>query len=528
MEFVRGVFGIFFLFSVAIFVHEFGHFSFAKLFGVGVETFSLGFGRKLWKRRWGDTEYCISAIPFGGYVKLRGVLSEEVETMLDGEQPDKDGKSSTSMTDSVLEEMHALRSRPYWQKVLIFSAGCINNILTAVVVFFLMAVIGFYAAAPLPPDIEKIDPAVAGEVELHAGDVIRMVSEKPVSSYYQFLQEFAHYAHSYKARAVPVTVTRNQTTQSLLVKAWLIPNFSPDEDRLVAVDGTRVRSVTAAARIASRALGERDHIPVKIARGEETRELEVHPIAAAGFNWPALAIEPRSAPFIGMVLPNLPAEKAGLQTGDTIVAIDGHPMATRLQATEYIRQALGRDIEVTVERPRRDGAKERVTVHVPVRPDPEKPNRGQIGIVFSQPMTDWVQLAPHKALGYAVVRAWDVTAGYFVALADILQSNFQTVRENVGGPVAISRVSYDAAKKGWKWFFEFFAMFNIILAVTNLLPLPVLDGGHVLFATIEAIARRPLPAWLLARIYQVFIFLIIALAVAVTFNDIIMNSWVLL
>ncbi|MGB9692449.1 MAG: site-2 protease family protein [Candidatus Sumerlaeaceae bacterium] len=525
MEFLRGILGIIVLFSVAIFVHEFGHFFFAKLFGVGVETFSIGFGRKLWRRRWGETEYCLSAIPFGGYVKLRGVLSPDVEAMLGEKGDDSAGKPAASLSNSVLEEMQALRRKPYWQKLLIFSAGCINNLLTAVVVFFLMALIGYKAPSPIPAHIEKIDPAVADSVELRANDRVVAVSDKSIKSYVDFLNEFSRYAGAYKAKAVPVTLERDATTQSLLVRAWLIPNFSPDEDRLVAVDGRRVRSVTDAANIAERALGVRQAIPVKIARGEEVRELDVHPIAAAGYHWPALACEPRSAPFIGMVLPNLPADKAGLQPGDMIVAIDDQPIATRLQATEYIRKSLNKEIKVTVERPTKEHRKERITVAVPVRPDPEKPTRGQIGIVFSQPLTEKFQLPPHKALVHAFTRTWVIATGYVYTIGDILRSNFQTVRENVGGPVAISRFGYDAAKRGWKWFFDFFAMFNIILAVTNLLPLPVFDGGHILFATIEAIIRRPLPAWFLARIYQTFIILLIALAVAVTFNDIVMNSW---
>lgn len=530
MEFLRGIFGIVFLFSVAIFVHEFGHFFFAKLFGVGVETFSIGFGRKLWRRRWGETEYCVSLIPFGGYVKLRGVMSREVETMLGDESSDQAGherhaRSDGSLSDSVVEEVQALRDKPYWQKLLIFSAGCLNNFLTAAVVFFFMAVIGFYAPEPIEPVIEKIHSAVAREVELRDGDRVAVVSETPIDTYGKFLDEFAKYAGQYRAKAVPVTVVRGHTTTSLLVRAWLIPGYSPEEDRLVAVDDRPVRRVEAAANIAERALGVRDRISVKIARGDEVREVDVHPIAAAGYLWPALAVEPRSAPYIGMVLPNLPAERAGLQPGDTIVSIDGQPVATRVEATELIRRALGREISVRVERPTPSGAKQVLELRVPVRPDPEKPTRGQIGVVFSQPLTSKFQLAPGQALVYAFDRTLSISVMYLATVGDLLRSNFQTVRENVGGPVAISRFGYDAAKRGWKWFFDFFAMFNIILAVTNLLPLPVFDGGHILFATIEAIIRRPIPAWLLARIYQVFIVLLIALAVAVTFNDIIMNSW---
>lgn len=526
MEVLRGIVGILLLFSVAIFVHEFGHFFFAKLFGVGVETFSIGFGPKVWRRRWKGTEYCLSAIPFGGYVKLSGVFSRELAELLEEEKP-KDRKAE-SLGESVYDEIQALRSRPYWQKILIFSAGCINNLLTAMLVYFLMAWIGFMAPEPMPPVIEKIDPSVASLVPLQPMDRVVRVGEDEAKTYAEFLDGFVKYAGEYRARAVPLEVVRDATTIPLMLNAWLIPDFSPDEDQLVEVNGKKVSGPRAAAEIAARTLGKQEKIPVVIARRENRRELEVPVPAAAAYHWPELALEPRSLPYIGMVLPNLPAERAGLQTGDMILAVKGQRVETRVQATEIIRKSIGEEIEIVVERRGKDGSTQQLTFKVPVRPDPEIPQRGQIGIVFSQPFTHHFQLPLDRAAAYALTSTVALAVGYLKTVGTLLQSSFQTVRENVGGPVAISRFTYDAAKRGWKWFFDFFAMFNIILAVTNLFPLPVLDGGHILIATIEAIIRRPIPAHLLLKIYNVFIVLLISLAILITFNDIIMNAWRLL
>jgi regulator of sigma E protease len=114
---------------------------------------------------------------------------------------------------------------------------------------------------------------------------------------------------------------------------------------------------------------------------------------------------------------------------------------------------------------------------------------------------------------------------YVVVVKQIFRSSFQTIRENIGGPIAIAQQSYTAAQQGVVWFFEMFAMFNIVLAFMNLLPIPILDGGHIVFATIETIIRRPLPARFQVVVYNVFFALFMGLVVLVFYNDIVMNAW---
>ncbi len=536
MDVLRGVAAIVFTFSVAIFVHELGHFLFAKLFRVHVETFSLGFGKKLWKRRWGPTEYCISAVPFGGYVKLKGMHSKAIEEYLESDAKDDGAEAGTdaqkpreTMSETVVEEMAALRAKPYWQKVLIFGAGCMNNFLTAVLIYFLMAWIGFHRAERPKPLIDKIDVVDAAKVGLKPGDLVLQVGGKPVDNYDKFLTAFVTQAEKAekagKTATLAVGVERNGTTQTVQVPLWPDPDLVQPGESLLAVEGKPVKSVKEAALLAQMKLGGEDTIEVTVSRDGIAEKHVVPPYAALGYYWPEVAILPRQAPFIAAVIPNLPAEKAGIRSRDTIVSVDGKPVETLSEATDLLRAAVGRTIPIEVRRGDEKRGYEVVKVQTEVRPDPEFPKRGQIGIAWGSPPTGYHKLPAGAALKEAFSRAFFGSVFYLTELRNLFRKSFQTVRENVGGPIAIATMSYKAAQEGVMWFIEMFAMFNIVLAVMNLLPLPVLDGGHILFATIETITRRPLPAPVMIRIYNVFIVIIIGLAILLTFNDVIMNAW---
>jgi regulator of sigma E protease len=525
MEILRGTIAILFTFSFAIFVHEMGHFMFAKWFGVFVETFSIGFGRKILKRKWGETEYAIGMVPFGGYVKLRGMHSKELEQLLKDEDAPEHGKDDAArpketMSESVVEEMAALRNKAYWQKVLLFSAGCINNFLTAVTVYFLMAWVGFHEAEPPKPVIDRLEHVTSEQVALRPGDRVVKVGMQQIETFEDLLDEFEKYARINHARLVPLDVERGGNVEKISVPVWPDPSFPPEGEKIVQVEGKPVKSVKEAAEIAAKQIDRKNEIEVITERGGRQTKHSVSPIAAVGWYWPQVAILPYEIPFVAMPLPNLPAEKAGFRSGDIVVSVNGQQVSSRAKATELIRARLGSETPVEVRR----GDKV-LGLTVQVRPDPERPSRGQIGIYWGAPPTKLHKLAFIPAWEEAFSRAFRLIFAYGRQLKELLSSSFQTIRENVGGPIAIGTLTYKAAQQGALWFFELFAMLNILLAVTNLLPLPVFDGGHILFATIEAIIRRPLPARALVRIYNVFIVLIIGLAVIISFNDVIMNAW---
>lgn len=541
MEKLLGILGVIFMFSVAIFVHELGHFLFAKLFRVEVKTFSIGFGRKIWKRHWRGTDYAVGWIPFGGYVQLTGMHSREMEEILgedgdgkdkaveappDGDPPGPPPGEHHTLSESVADDLNALRAKPYWQKVLIFSAGCINNFLTAVFIFFLMAWIGHHRAAPAPAIIDTVQHVERYNIDLRPGDRVLTVEGRPVSEFDQMLQTFVRVAAGQPQ--VTMGILRNGDAPTTVVLPSLLdPGLNPKDGRIVRVGDTPVRRPSAIVTEGVRLLGRQDRVEVELEEADGTTSTRTAaPVEVLGAMWLVFAADPYAPPYVAMPSPNLPAEKAGIRMHDTVIAVDGKPVRTVGQATDTIRAAVGRTIPIVVKRGSEEAGFREIEFQVEVRPDPENPERGQIGVFWGAPPTDLHRLAFVPALTEAFQKASRMVVRYLQAVRNLLfESSFQTVRESVGGPVAIAQQSYTAAARGGVWFFELFALFNIILAVTNLLPLPVLDGGHILFATIESVIRRPLPARWMLRIYNVFIFLLIGLALLVTFNDFLMNAW---
>ncbi|MCX7719288.1 MAG: site-2 protease family protein [Candidatus Sumerlaeaceae bacterium] len=545
LEILRATVAIVFTFAVAIFVHELGHFLFAKLFGVYVETFSIGFGRPLWKRKWGETTYQIALLPFGGYVKMAGMHSRELEKILEEDEKPKEGAEGDSgeatggagatahekqtLSESVVEEMDALRSKPYPARILVFAAGCINNLLTAVVVYFFLLWLGHPVAAAVRPLVERVEPSVASQVDLRPGDLVLAVEGKPVDSRGAFLEALLAETVRKGSDSVQVSLLRDATTVTVALPAQLDPETPAKGEAIKKVAGREVRHAQDAADKLEVWIGETTAVEVTLEKQGQQRTVAVDPLVASGRYWPLLALDFFMPPHVGTVLPNLPAERAGIRHGDVFVSVDGKPVKTVSEATAVIRASAGRTVPVELLRPIKGGEPTTVTVAVQIRRDPDTPGaRGQMGIVWSMPLTDRQQYPFFEAWSRAVGRTITASVRYLDALGDLFTRSFQTVRENVGGPILIGVMVKNAADKGLVWFFELFAFFNIILAITNLLPLPVLDGGHIMFTTIEAIIRRPLPARFMVGVYNVFVFLLIGLALLITFNDVIMNAWRLL
>ena len=547
IEILRGGLAVVFLLSFAIFIHELGHFFFAKLFGVRVDTFSIGFGKKIFKFTRGETEYCISAIPLGGYVKMVGMHSEELDQILTGEKPataaeeadaelaaaELDAPAPLSLGHSVIEEVNALRSKPYWQKFLVFSAGCINNFLTAIAVFFLMNWIGFFWEAPTSAVIDSVDHVIAAKAGVQPGDRIVSINGKSVDDFEDVLSRYVKVSEK-QTTASFVTAevigdSAEATTRTVQIPLQPPTEVTLPEGRIVKVNGTDVKSDDAAARLAKNLLSLEKTEPIAIVvhtPGGEDVTTTAPPIVAAGKSWPLLAWSPRQPPYVLQPIPNLPAEKAGIRTGDEIVSVAGVPVKSASAATHEIRRHIGETIPLTIFRSPKSAAATTLTLNIEVRPHPDNPKLGQIGIAFGAgPHTHFVKEPPGRAIRLAWNQATGILTMYIRVLPEILKSSFQSIRENVAGPIAIGTQAYKAANEGWPYFFWLFATFNIILAFTNLLPLPILDGGHILFSTIEAIIRRPLPAKFMLVIYNTFTFLIIGLALVITFNDVVMNWW---
>lgn len=423
-----------FVLGVLIFVHELGHFLAARRLGVRVLTFSLGFGPKLLNVRRGDTDYCISAIPLGGYVKMAGENPDDVRSGRDDE----------------------FLSRTKWQRFQILIAGPAMNILLAVVV--MAAVLAQGAEVPAyqdePPVVGAVTPgSPADEVGIQPGDRILTVAGRAVDT-------------------------------------W--------ENLFIAI-GTRP---------------DRD-VPLTLARDGQTLELTVRTIAQGRFDVGNIGVLPDSNPIVQSVIAGDPAERAGLQAGDVVLAIDGERMATRTQLIEVISGSAGRELELTV---LREGREVRLTG------TPEQQgDRGMMGFFITEP-TKMIQPGPLEAIVMSVERNYEWSGLIFRAVGGLITG--ETSVRQLQGPVGIAQLSGESAQQGVLPLLALMAIISLNLGILNLLPIPVLDGGHILIMGLEGIARRDFSMAVKEKMLLAGFVVLMMLMVTVIYNDLTRISWI--
>jgi len=477
MNFIA-ILAVIFTFGVAILAHEFGHFLFAKLMGVGVETFSIGMGRKLVKIKKGETTYCISAIPFGGYVVLKGSLSKELEDHIEEEsrkkREKKEGETEKeenqepppkkSLPELVSDDIVMLRNKPLPVKIVIYAAGVFMNYILAIVTFTIIMMVGMDLPAPKEPVTGYIAPgSVPAKLGIESGDRVLLVNGQSVE---HFRDIYDRMETLMKEKVTTLTLTMNRS------------------DTRYTVD-------------------------VPLSQG--SREFR-------GF---LQNFAPPYAPYIEDVIYNRPAEKAGIRGGDYITAIDGQPINDWMELVEIIGNSAGEPLRVRIRR----GEEYLETTVTPQLPH-DGTKRAQIGIAPGEPNTIRKKWPPGEAVLEAVNTSWRIMSFIAVNTGKMFaRFNVKEMGDNMGGPVAIAIESYRQAKSGPRNYFYFFGAFNIMLLMLNILPLPILDGGHILFSVIESIFKRPISPKVLIRIYTVMLILLIGIALLVTYNDIIQNLW---
>ena len=473
MNSLIGILAIVFTFGVAILAHEFGHFLFAKLLGVGVETFSIGMGKKLVKIKKGETTYCISAIPFGGYVALKGSLSKEMEDHIEKEKENEkkekteeptEEKKKKSLSGLVTDDILMLRNKPLPVKILIYGAGVFFNYVVAILTFSLIMIVGIEAPSPRDPVVGYITPGtVPDQMGVKQGDVISTIEDKPVEKFEDFYERMNSFM---EANATTMTITMRRDSESYKLQVPL----SQDSPKL---------------------------------RGFISN------------------FTPRLEPYIEDVMYNQPAEKAGIQPGDYIVGVNGKEIKDWMQLVEIIKNSGGKELTLRI---KRGDQYLDITAAPTVRTGEE--GGPKLGIVRGEPNTEILRLGVVKAFLESIKTSYRIMEFVVVNTYELFaRFNMKEIRDNVGGPVAIAIQSYRQAKTSLQNYFYFFGAFNIMLMMLNILPLPILDGGHILFSVIETVFRRPISPKILIRIYTVMLVLLISLALLVTYNDIIRNLW---
>lgn len=428
--------------GIMVLVHEFGHFAVAKLCGVRVETFSIGFGPRLFGWRRGDTDYRLSLLPLGGYVKMAGDIPGELPTGDPGE----------------------FNAHPRWQRVLIALAGPIANFALS---FVLLVWVGMfhhevdqYLDGPAVVDYVPTGTAAA-QAGLGPGDVITQFGRDHNPTWMQIVEDCVLNMH----RSLAITFTHNGqvVNSSLRIDTASTDEFTPDSMPQIGL------------------------IP----------RMQQPPIAV-------MSVEN-----------NTPASRAGLQIGDELIQIDNlqpHSVAALLA---YLQDRSGAAAQVTLLRHNQP-------LHVVISPEKLPGNGGEpeYRIGFS-PRPTPVEIQ-HLPLSDAMVQSYKDNMDDSTLIMRVLKGMFThhvSVR-SLSGPVGIAQQIDLAAQQGFWTLTRLTSTISLNLGIFNLLPIPILDGGMILFLAIESIMRRDLNQVVKERVYQVAFVCLIVFAVFVIFNDI--------
>ena len=412
-----------------IFAHESGHFFVAKLFRVRVLVFSFGFGKRLFGFRKGATDYRVSLIPLGGYVRMAGDTPEE---------------NQEGAPDEFL-------SKPKWQRFLILVAGPFMNVVIAIAFIAMISMIGTESVV-MQPIISEVTPGKpAARAGLLAGDRIVAIDGERINDFDDMRLTIGMHGGT----ALRVDYLRNG----------------------------QLRTTTMTP---------------------EREDSDYGPVGKAG-------IRPYLDTTIGRIRPASPAAVAGLRTGDRIVGVNGKPVSQLFDFDTALDASKGAKVQLDVAR----GAT-RFHTTLPAAPvDPSDPYRGFI------PPTEIRKLSLIPAISDSVQQNWRMLRYAFITLGRLFRAE-GSVKE-LSGPISIARISGEMLRRGWLQTVALMALISLQLGIMNLLPIPVLDGGHIMILIVEGVARRDLSMRVKERIQQVGFAVLAALMIVVIYNDVITN-----
>ncbi|MSR19495.1 MAG: RIP metalloprotease RseP [Gemmatimonadetes bacterium] len=400
--------------GVLIFVHELGHFSAAKAVGIEVQRFSIGLGPELFGFRRGETEYVLSAIPLGGYVKMGGMDDEVMERVEGGAVPER------------VPSPRDFDRKPIWARTFVISAGVIMNMIFAFAVYSFVAVrwgIPEYASTRIGTVVEESLPARAEALaEIEPGSRVVRIGGEATRNWGEVVSGL------YTAEPGPLTID--------------------------LVDASR--SVT-----------------IDVPADEPARR------AMAG------ALQPWLEAGAGSVVPGSPADDAGLEAGDRIVLVGGAPVESWWDLVREVESKPGQRVEFTLSREGRELIRAVNVAGEEETRDGATVLVGKIGVGPPNSEMTYTRASFGGALVHGYRETVAVTGLILGFLKDLVTGGISP--RSVGSIVTIGEASGQAAQAGFEVFLRFMALFSVNLAVLNLVPIPVLDGGHLLFLGIEAV-----------------------------------------
>ncbi len=523
--------------GILIFVHELGHFLVAKHFKVGVEKFSLGFGPKLIAKQVGETEYRVSAVPLGGYVKMVGEDPQEPLAPEDRER--------------------SFNNQSLLRRFLIVAAGPASNILFAVFVFAGMFMMGYPSEDTTIGLVEQNSPA--WEAGIRPGDRVVAVDGGAI----RLWEELSRHIRESDGAALSLTMLRDGTERTMSVQPRMTDGknlFGEKEklpylgiqhhtlapvvgisdptspagrhgfqtgDRIASVNGRKVESLPALERTVSDVLAR--VLQFDVVRGEKelslTMSLDDAEVQRFGGDRDGVleGLGFASADlFVHQVQSDSAAEAAGIAKGDRIVAVAGEQIWSFSRLQEVIGENPGNPLALTLIR-------QGETLNLTVTPQTaqtkdalgNKVSVGRIGIqssFYPKPgPTISVRYNPVRASVKALAMTWEITELIMVSLVKLIQQVIPA--ETIGGPILIAQLAGQQIQYGILELFKFMALISINLGILNLLPIPILDGGHILFFAVEGLMGRPLSMRKREIAQQVGLFLLISLMVFAFYND---------
>ncbi len=449
--------------GILVTIHEYGHFQIARLCGVKVEKFSIGFGKAIlsWrgKPEPGDapgdaTEYVIGILPLGGFVKMLG----ENDDVAPGQQK------------------RAFNQKSLLQRSAIVAAGPIANFLLAIAVYWLMFITGVTGLAPVVGQVD--DNSMAALAGLQAGDEIIRVDGTSTRTWQdvnlQLLDRLGE--DGYLELVVTPTDSSLERKVSIPVERWLAGTSEPD-----LLDNLGITPF--------------------------------HQVLPAQ---------------IGEVLPDGKAAEAGLLANDIITGANSAPITTWEDWLEVVRTSPEQTIQLDVQR---DNQTLAITLHPSIRLaengtpelDAEGNTQGYVGAapkipVLPESMNRNITYSPIAAIPQAITETWDNSVFVLVSIKKMLAGLISV--ENLSGPLTIAQVAGQTASYGLEYYLSFLAVLSVSLGVLNLLPIPVLDGGHLFYYAVEGIIRRPVPRKLQEWGMQLGIMLVAGVMFLALYNDV--------
>lgn len=433
--------------AVLIVVHELGHYLAARYCGVKVLRFAIGFGRTLWQKKLGKdgTEWAIAMVPLGGYVKM---LDER-----EGAVP--------------VEELNrAFNRQSVGKRSLIVVAGPLANFLLAIVLYWVVFVLGTHELLPVlgtPPDGSPA--AMAG---IRNGEQVRTVDGEAVRTWEDF--------------------------------RWLLLR------KAVNQESARLELVN-----------ERDELVF--------RQIYLSSAGDKGWEGDALSrlgiafYRPNIPPILGAITDGGAAAQAGLLAGDRVISADGLAVTTWHDFVTKIRASVGHAVNLIIER----DAKRIAIQVVPESASDSTGVFGRIGVAVAEPpeplrvLRAFVRYGPVEAGGKAIVETWEKSAFSLTMMGKMLTGEVSW--KNLSGPVTIADYAGRSARLGIDYYLKFMALVSISLGILNLLPIPVLDGGHLMYHIIEVVRRRPLSERAMEFGQQIGLSILFVLMAFAFFND---------